>query len=1457
MVRRRALSVGFALVLLVALLPGPAGGVSGGTFSDDNGNTHEGNIEAIAAAGVTQGCAPGLYCPSDNVTRAQMGSFLARAFDLPSASKDYFPDDAGSVHEANINRIAEAGITLGYPDGTYDPNGFVSRAQMASFIARAMGLSPVPGDRFLDVTGIHEPNINAIAEAGVTLGCNKEGTLYCPTDLVRRDQMASFIARALGIDPSVAPTRVTLPPTSMAVLAGTTVSDLLALPDRLASSTSISVESVPGISINFDQLLADAGNALAVTVDATLSATSNSVDYQVVGCRVRASCSQPDYYGSGRLDITVLKPSETPSEGLTVPSHSRLETLPDGSQVATDELVIFTELDKTITPQPIAGLADAVGAVVTGASASLGIYQLAWPNLAAEDLEALADVVSGFPYVRSVTRNILTEMTTSSAGYPNDWDDDGVEGYWSMIHSRARNAWDTVRSASTVRVGIADQGFYPYHGDLQTNVRSSGRQAGTDPLYSASFSSHGTHVAGIACAVGGNATGLVGVAWSCHLNLYDLGGDPDGFNVDTNQLSNWVTNRQLKIVNLSFGEKGTETSTQSYYQLFSAHPNILWVVAAGNNGVSADAYDPASLGWMKNVLTVASVNSDGRLVTNSNRGSVVDLAAPGGRYTTSSASTGVWSTTHSCDRNGNCRSTYGQINGTSMAAPHVTGAAALVAALHPTWSAEKLARCITETTTRRVANDTSMRLLDVAAAVGCTADPAPLPSTSALYINVVPTSGSQSTRFLLESSGFTPNSTVAVRVTNPDGTSYPTTKYQTTRYTDGSGSLTKWLWYWEPGDQYGTYRVTVTDNSTGRKVSDTFTINRPSTSTTLSFRVDPSSCLTTVCNSQSTAMKGVMSGFTPNNSVRIWVYLPDGRDANNVGGYYSYIPTASTNGSGQFTWRYWWDPGMVTGTYRTVIRDNATGRTVSANFSFTPQATTTTSSTTTTTTLPPPSFTLTASGSCPDGAELTGMVAGNRDGAVMVTVKTLDGTTVDTFSGDAVSADSGGGFQFARLWPAAPRHAVFVSAQVDFGGGLVDLAPIEVIHPCTTDPASAETFVGAITTVAASDDAGRVYVASAQRLDGAPSILLRRYLSDGTSDTSWGSSGVAIADVSVAQFDEANRFLDLAPPAVAADGSVFIGFPDDRLDHYLLKFTPTGDVDPHFGNLRTNQRQSDGLILLGNGCGGINDVEIDAATGYVWVLTSGDGECDNTLLFRLDADTGDWVDYELNSGGYNNAIYAEAIAPAPDGGLYFLTTDPYTTNPLPAYIGRIDASGALVTSFGTAGKMELPQTDGLAGPVYTGSRLGADILVSGDRLIAALRLLPEFDVYGDWSCPTLGLICRKKYDIDAVVAAGTTDGQLDTGFGDSGSLYLDLDAAHVEAVPRPPDRSADLALTRAGRIVLMTRQGAGGLITELTADGSVLGSWTVPIQTTSVESSETGVFVVGDLGPNGVLYQRG
>ncbi len=213
----RSVAAVVGVVLLAGATVAMAALPPGGTFRDDDGNVHEGYIEAIAAQGITKGCNPpqnDRYCPSDPVTRGQMAAFLVRALDLGPASGDQFSDDSGSVFEDDINRLASAGITKGCnppQNDHYCPTKVVSRGQMAAFLVRALGYTDNGGGNLFtdDDSSVFENDIDRLATAGVTKGCNPpQNDHYCPTDPVRRDQMASFLGRALHL------TANTPPPTS-------------------------------------------------------------------------------------------------------------------------------------------------------------------------------------------------------------------------------------------------------------------------------------------------------------------------------------------------------------------------------------------------------------------------------------------------------------------------------------------------------------------------------------------------------------------------------------------------------------------------------------------------------------------------------------------------------------------------------------------------------------------------------------------------------------------------------------------------------------------------------------------------------------------------------------------------------------------------------------------------------------------------------------------------------------------------------------------------------------------------------------------------------------------------------------------------------------------------------------------------------------------------------------------
>jgi len=198
---RRTVVVVSILALALVSAPIPAFSISG-TFTDDDGSVHEPDIQAIAEIGITQGCGPNLYCPTDVVTREQMASFLVRALGLQQLASGPFVDLNPNVHAGDINSLAAAGITLGCDTNRFCPSDPVQRDQMASFLTRAFELAPASSAGFVDVpaNNPHAADIDSIAAAGITVGCGV-GT-YCPTDVVRRDQMASFLTRSLDLEPS-------------------------------------------------------------------------------------------------------------------------------------------------------------------------------------------------------------------------------------------------------------------------------------------------------------------------------------------------------------------------------------------------------------------------------------------------------------------------------------------------------------------------------------------------------------------------------------------------------------------------------------------------------------------------------------------------------------------------------------------------------------------------------------------------------------------------------------------------------------------------------------------------------------------------------------------------------------------------------------------------------------------------------------------------------------------------------------------------------------------------------------------------------------------------------------------------------------------------------------------------------------------------------------------------------
>ena len=161
-------------------------------------------------------CAPGRFCPGDPLERWVMAVWLVRILDGedpgPASSSRFSDVDSAAWWAPFVERLADLGVTSGCATGPlrFCPGDNVTRAQMASFLTRAFGLEAASAPTgFVDIAGnFHSDSINALASAGITSGCATDPLRYCPGKDVTRAQMASFLSRARGDGSLVGPLEV-------------------------------------------------------------------------------------------------------------------------------------------------------------------------------------------------------------------------------------------------------------------------------------------------------------------------------------------------------------------------------------------------------------------------------------------------------------------------------------------------------------------------------------------------------------------------------------------------------------------------------------------------------------------------------------------------------------------------------------------------------------------------------------------------------------------------------------------------------------------------------------------------------------------------------------------------------------------------------------------------------------------------------------------------------------------------------------------------------------------------------------------------------------------------------------------------------------------------------------------------------------------------------------------------
>ncbi len=224
---------------------------------------------------------------------------------------------------------------------------------------------------------------------------------------------------------------------------------------------------------------------------------------------------------------------------------------------------------------------------------------------------------------------------------------------WGVERVKANLVWPG-NTADPINVGIIDTGISNRHPDLLANVKGGVNTINPYKNWN-DDNGHGSHVAGIVAAIDNNI-GVIGVGPMIDLYAIKvLGASGSGYLSDVIEGIQWAIAKNMQVINMSLG---TSSDIQSFHDAVIAAKNagVVVVAAAGNSGGSVifpAAYPEA--------IAVSATDKSDVIASWSSRGPEIDLAAPGVSIYSTYKNTG-----------------YATLSGTSMAAPHVAGAAALV-----------------------------------------------------------------------------------------------------------------------------------------------------------------------------------------------------------------------------------------------------------------------------------------------------------------------------------------------------------------------------------------------------------------------------------------------------------------------------------------------------------------------------------------------------------------------------------------------------------------------------------------------------------------------------------------------------------------------------------------------------------------------------------------------------------
>ncbi len=258
---------------------------------------------------------------------------------------------------------------------------------------------------------------------------------------------------------------------------------------------------------------------------------------------------------------------------------------------------------------------------------------------------------------------------------------------YGPAHIQAPEAWSVTTGSSRVILAVIDSGIDSNHPEFTGRILPGYDFVDGDTTPQDDCG-HGTHVAGIAAAKGNNGQGIAGMAWNVEIMpVRVLDGYCGGSIVNVAEALVWAVERGARVINLSLGISTPSTLLEDGTYYAYTHGAAIFA-AAGNTGSSPVVY-PAAYPW---VMAVGATDENDQRASYSNTGAGLDLMAPG---------TDILSTTplgsfyyHYTD---GVTQKYGTLSGTSMAAAHASGAAALLASLPQFDTPDKIYQALTST----------------------------------------------------------------------------------------------------------------------------------------------------------------------------------------------------------------------------------------------------------------------------------------------------------------------------------------------------------------------------------------------------------------------------------------------------------------------------------------------------------------------------------------------------------------------------------------------------------------------------------------------------------------------------------------------------------------------------------------------------------------------------------------